>query len=229
MYDKFIRHQWSPEQIVGRIQREGSSFRISTTTIYRAIYAGLLDEPNLSRGNRGAIRKLRHRGKSRHTKDYVERRGKIVIRNEISQRPEDANQRDRIGDWEADTVAGRAGKACLLTLVDRKSRFLIGQKCTRKSSDEVTHAIIERLRNQPCHSITPDRGKEFSQHAIVTETLDQVPFYFPLPHHPWQRGTNENTNGLLREYFPKAMIYQIFLRNISKTNTTNSINVPENA
>lgn len=202
--DKFLNDQWSPEQIVGRMDLEGSRFRISYRTIYRAIYAGMFDAPNLSRGNRGAIRKLRHRGKSRHTKNYTERRGKIFISNQLSQRPEVANARSRLGDWEADTVIGRAGGACLLTLVDRKSRYFIGRKCAKKRSDDVSQAMIESLSGQPHHSITPDRGKEFSRHAIVTEALGQVPFYFPLPSHPWDRGTNANSNGLLREYFPKG-------------------------
>lgn len=101
-------------------------------------------------------------------------------------------------------MIGRAAKACLLTLVDRKMRFLLGQKCSHKRSKNVKHALIASLRHQPCHSITPDRGKEFSQHALFTEAQDQVKFYFPLPHHPWQRGTNENTHGLLREYSPKG-------------------------
>lgn len=202
--DKFLNHQWSPEQIVGRLRWEGSGFRISCHTIYRAIYAGMFDERKRSKGNRGAIRKLRHRGKSRHTKDYTERRGKIVISNPLSQRPEVANARSRLGDWEADTVIGRTSKPCLLTLVDRKSRFLFGCKCAKKRSDLVSLAMIDCLKEQPHHSITPDRGKEFSRHVTVTAALDQVPFYFPLPSHPWDRGTNENTNGLLREYFPKG-------------------------
>ena len=91
----------------------------------------------------------------------------------------------------------------MVTLVDRKSRFLLCKKVEKKASEPVTNAIIKLLDGQPCFSITPDRGKEFSRHAQITATLNDVPFYFPLPHHPWQRGTNENTNGLLREYFPK--------------------------
>lgn len=186
--DTFIHHQWSPEQIVGRMALEGSCFRISCRTIYRAIYAGMFDEPNLSSWNRGAIRKLRHRGKSRHTKEYTECRGKIVISNPLSQRSEAANARLRLGDWEADTVIGRKGKSCLLTLVDRKSRFLIGRKCALKRSNHVSQAMIECLRDQPHHSITPDRGKEFATHSVVTQALGQVPFSFPLPSHPWDRG-----------------------------------------
>ena len=95
------------------------------------------------------------------------------------------------------------GKACLLTLTDRKSRFLICRKLDKKNSECMKNAMIEALTGQPLFSITPDRGKEFSQHSEVTKELN-VEFYFPPPHHPWERGTNENTNGLLREYFPKG-------------------------
>ena len=170
--EKFLNEQWSPEQIQGRLKLENAQWSISYSTIYRAIYAHMFDEPGLSHGNRGAIRKLRHRGKSRHTKDYVERRGKIRISHDIEERSTEAENRSRIGDWEADTVAGIVGKACLVTLVDRKSRYLIG-------------------------------GKEFAKHKEVTQEL-KVEFYFPKPHHPWQRGSNENTNGLIREYLPKG-------------------------
>ena len=92
----------------------------------------MFDEPGLSRGNRGAIRKLRHRGKSRHTKGYVERRGKIQISNELEARPVEANNRTCLGDWEGDTVAGKAGKACLVTYVDCHSRFLTSKKIAVK-------------------------------------------------------------------------------------------------
>lgn len=201
--EKFLVYQWSPEEIQGRLRLENAPFTISYSTIYRAIYAGLFDKPNLSSGNRGAIRKLRHRGKSRHTKNYEEKRGKIPISHMIDERPSEANNRSRLGDWEADTVIGKTGRACLVTLVDRHSRYLIGGKVARKKADEVNEVILKALKDQPLKSITPDRGKEFAKHAEITKALDEVQFYFPLPHHPWQRGTNENTNGLLREYFPK--------------------------
>ena len=199
----FLDHQWSPEQISNRLKLENNAISISYSTIYRGIYAGLLEEGSLSKGQRGVARKLRHRGKTRHTKGYVETRGKICISHSIEERPITADKRERIGDWEADTVAGQTGKACFVTLTDRKSRFLLCEKIGQKNSQEVTEKMIKMLINEPVKSITPDRGKEFSQHAKITAALGNVPFYFPAPHHPWQRGTNENTNGLIREYFPK--------------------------
>lgn len=203
--DLFLNHQWSPEQISARLKLEHSKFTISYNTIYRGIYDGKFDEKDLSHGNRGAIRKLRHRGKSRHTKHYEEKRGKIQISNLITDRPESANNRERFGDWEADTVMGQTGRACLVTLTDRKSRYLLCKKIAKKSSSLVKKAMLELLKNQPLRTITPDRGKEFSKHEEIRQELNLVEFYFPFPHHPWQRGTNENTNGLLREYFPKSM------------------------
>ena len=194
------------EQIAGRLKLEKSNLSISYSTIYRGIYNGLFDTKaeKKSKGNKGAIRKLRHRGKSRHTKTYLEKRGKIQISNKISDRPEAAENRERLGDWEIDTVCGKPGKSCLVTIVDRKSRFTIIRKIARKNSNFVTATLIGALKDLPLETITPDRGKEFSKHSNVTKALG-VEFYFPLPHHPWQRGTNENTNGLIREYFPKGI------------------------
>ncbi|MBR3745412.1 MAG: IS30 family transposase [Selenomonadaceae bacterium] len=201
----FLELRWSPEQIAARLKLENYPIQISSKTIYRAIYAGMFDttEQHRSKGNRRAIRHLRHRGKSRHSKNYEEKRGKFPISNELSARPAVANERTRFGDFEADTILGQPGKACLLTLVDRKSRFLISRLLAKKNSTLVAQAIVDALKNETVYSITPDRGKEFSKHAQIT-TATGFDFYFPLPHQPWQRGTNENTNGLLREFFPKS-------------------------
>ena len=103
-----------------------------------------------------------------------------------------------------DTVVGKQGKACLVTLVDRKSRYLLGGKAMSKTAAAVNKVMCEALSGQPHLSVTPDRGKEFSKHALLKKELKRVTFYFPAPHHPWERGTNENTNGLLREFFPKG-------------------------
>ena len=201
----FLGCQWSPEQIAARLKLENYPIQISYKTIYRAIYAEMFDTPEQKRstGNRGAIRKLRHRGKPRRPKGYVSNRGKIPISHELSERPVEAKERRRRGDWEADTIVGFNRKSGLLTLVDRKSRFLLAEKLSRMGSKEVETAMIKVLCGQPLQSITPDRGREFQLHGKVTVALG-VEFYFPPPPQPWQRGTNENTNGLLREYFPKG-------------------------
>ena len=201
----FLGLHWSPEQISARLKLEGYPIQISYATIHRAILAGMFDTPEQrrSQGNRGARRYLRHKGKPRRKKGHVENRGKIPISHELTERPKEANERSRLGDWEADTIVGFNHKTGLLTLVDRKSRFLIAVKLTRLGSKEVEAAMIAALSGQPLHTITPDRGREFQLHGNVTKALG-VPFYFPPAGHPWERGTNENTNGLLREYFPKG-------------------------
>lgn len=196
--EKFLGEQWSPEQIEGRLALELGESPVSDTTIYRGIHAGLFDGLV---GGRKAARRLRHRGKRR--KGPAERRGKIPVSHGISERPAAAEGRSEPGHWEGDTVAGKAGGACLLTLVDRRDGFLVGGKCRRKTAECVRAKMPAALRDQPLASVTLDRGKEFADHAQVTAEIG-VEFYFALPHHPWQRGTNENTNGLLREYFPKG-------------------------
>lgn len=206
LYEKvktlFLEKQWSPEQIAGRMKEEGTAL-ISPNTIYRAIYAGMFDEPGYSRCRKGAKRYLRHKGKPRKGKNSKDGRGKMKISHELSERPKEANERSRIGDWEEDTVIGKAGGPCLVTSVDRKSRYLTGGKAESKRASSVAEVIVKAHQGVPVHTITPDRGAEFSHHPQITATLN-AEFYFPPPHHPWDRGTNENTNGLLREYFPKS-------------------------
>ncbi len=149
--------------------------------------------------NFSQIAKLLHRHPSsisrewkRHPKDYVENRGKIPISHTIHKRPE-----------EADTVAGKTGKAYLVTLTDRYSRFLKIKKVAVKKSKLVIEAMVKMLEPLTKHTLTPDRGKEFTYHQKLSDQL-KIEVYFPDPHAPWQRGTNENTNGLLREYFPQG-------------------------
>ena len=202
MKQRLLECQWSPEEIAGRLRAEYGQCVISTTTIYRAIYSGKL---NASKGSTAStIRKLRHKGKRRRTPSAEEKRGKIKISHDITERPAGAENRSELGHWEADTVVGKQGKACLVTLVDRKSRYLLCGKADGKNAQAVSKTMIDLLLGATALSVTPDRGKEFARHEEVTEYLDGLPFYFPQPHQPWQRGTNENTNGLLREYLPKG-------------------------
>ena len=202
--EKFLCEQWSPEEIAGRIKHEGNIGGISTSTIYRAIYRGDFDrDAGRLCGVRAAVRKLRHRGKKRHKKGTDELRGKIKISHDISERGDGAKDRSEAGHWEADTVLGKSGGACLVTLVDRRSRYAMLSKAGSKTADAVNRILKARLSATILKSVTPDRGKEFAFHAKVTEELG-VQFYFPPPHHPWERGTNENTNGLIREYLPKG-------------------------
>ncbi len=210
---KILDEQWSPEQIANRAKLENSPYQVSYPTIYRAIYAGRLEFRKLSHGERGIARKLRHRGKIRRRKGEEETRGKLRISHPIEERPHAANDRSELGHWEADTVAGKTGSSCLITLTYRKSRLLLFLKIPKKTSVHVRDGLIRLLSAQPpelVRSITPDRGKEFAKHTEISTALNDVPFFFPPPHSPWMRGTNENTNGLIREYCPKSTDLESF-------------------
>ena len=196
--------QWSPEQISNRLAKDESGISISYATIYRGIYRGQLVMSFLPTIP-SAVKDLRHHGKRRRKKPENDRRGYHPFMFELKQRPKAANERKRIGDWEVDTVCGKIGKEVLVTLTDRKSRMLLCCKVAKKTADLVAKAIIKLLKNQACKSITPDRGCEFYNYEQISEGLGGVKIYYPEPHQPWQRGTNENTNGLLRQYFPKGV------------------------
>ena len=151
-----LEYHWSPEEIVGRIQLEHGCRLVSVPTIYRAIHAGLLNPPGASA--KFVLRKLWHHGKRRHKKGNEEHRGKFVISHLIEDRPASAANRSVRGHWEADTVVGKQGKACLVTLVDRKSRYLLGGKVMSKTAAAVNKVMCEALSGQPHLSVTPDRG-----------------------------------------------------------------------
>ena len=131
-------------------------------------------------------------------------RNKATISRELRRNTKNGFYQPATAQRQGDTVAGKTGKACFVTLVERKMRFLVGGKSSAKRAADVNEVMLIALEGHPVKSITPDRGKEFAKHAEVTEALEGVKFYFPPPHHPWERGSNENTNGLLREYFPKG-------------------------
>lgn len=193
--------RWSPEQIAGRMARERPDGAVSASTIYRAVASGALDCE--LPGQRTMRRMLRHRGKRRRSKGQVELRGKIKVTHEISERPPEAERRERLGDWEGDTVVGRAGGPRLVTQVDRMSGLVVGGKAASGAARDVTPVAARSLSGETVMSLTLDRGSEFAMAADLQDAIG-APVYFCLPHHPWQRGTNENTNGLLREYFPKG-------------------------
>ena len=191
--------RWSPEQVDGRLRLEaGGRCVVSLSTIYRAVARGDLDLP----GREPVRRLLRRRGR-RPRRGRAEARGRIRVQHELSERPAEAGARSRLGDWEADTVVGPGG-ACLVTLVDRASRLLVGGRSAGRSCSEVGDALVAALSGRPRETVTPDRGKEFANNDEVSGRLGGVQFYFCQAHHPWEKGTNENTNGLLREFFPKG-------------------------
>ncbi|MBE6073029.1 MAG: IS30 family transposase [Selenomonas ruminantium] len=171
---KHVKHrllecQWSPEEIAGRLRAEYGRCVISTTTICRAIYSGWLNAPKASTAS--IIKKLRHRGKRMKKRSIEEERGKIQISHDITERPAGAENRSKIGHREADTVVDKQGKACLVTLVDRKSRYLMCGKADKKNAQAVSRAMVDLLLDAKALSVTPDKSKEFARYADTTEYL----------------------------------------------------------
>lgn len=194
--------RWSPEQASARIALERPALSVSDATIYRAVADGTLDRE--MPGHRKMSTRPRHRGRRRRRRGGdPEARGKVKATHELSERPKAADARRRTGDWEGDTVAGRQGGARLVTQVDRRSGYLVGGEAARRAHGEVNEVIERAFAHEVARSATLDRGKEFSDASSLQEAIG-APAYFCLSHHPWQRGTNENTNGLLRHFFPKG-------------------------
>jgi IS30 family transposase len=193
-----VREDWSPEQIAGRL-RADQELAISHETIYRYLWADKRQGGQLYRHLRGACKQRRKRY------GRYDRRGRLAGKRPITARPTTAETRSEIGHWEADTVlgAGQAG-ACVLSMVDRKTGYVLLGKLHQRTSAAVNqrarHLITAQLH--PVRTITVDNGTEFHDYAAL-ERATATRFYFATPHHAWERGTNENTNGLLRQYLPK--------------------------
>ena len=188
----------SPEQISGRLKVE-YQLSISHETIYQYLIT------NRAGGGELYLH-LRHKHK-KYRKRYgsTDRRGQIIGRVSIDDRPIIVEEKSRIGDFEGDLVIGKNHKGALATLVDRHSKFSLIAKVSNKSANNVTEAIITMLRpiKEHLHTITFDNGKEFAYHQTMADTL-AVNVYFAHPYHSWERGLNEHTNGLIRQYFPKG-------------------------
>lgn len=201
-----LNDHWSPEQISGRIELDLNKPVISFSTIYSWIYKGILDKCS--------VELLRRKGKSLKPK---ETRGKFNIGKSISQRPKEVRKRLEIGHWELDTVVSSRGKskACLSTFVERKTRLVkIRIMPNRKASTFNENCIIAltQLGDNNLKSLTVDRGKEFAGYLELENTLN-LNVYFADPYSSWQRGTNENTNGLIREFFPKKFDFSTINQN----------------
>lgn len=189
-----LEQDWSPEQIRGYFLRFEKTF-ISFKAIYNWIRQGMF-------GN--VTSHLRRAGKKYKRKTDVN-----IMKGgtSIHDRMEAANERSEIGHWELDTVVGPLGtKSAIVTAVDRMTRLSIVRKVENRTSQNVTEAILFMLNHHPVKSLTFDNGKEFSNHEHLS-LFFSVPCYFADPRSPWQRGTNENTNGLIRQYFPKGTVF----------------------
>ncbi|MGX8717044.1 MAG: IS30 family transposase, partial [bacterium] len=184
---------WSPEQISGALKLRGIC--VSHETIYRRIYAEI-------RAGRLEQKHLRWNRKKRRCR-LAKRVPRDLTKISIESRP-NISSRAEFGHWEGDTVELVRGQSYLVTMVERKTRFLAMAHVSNKKSDTTRNAILSMFRHFPqaVKSITLDNGTEFSDHKTIAKRLN-APVYFAHPHSPWERGTNENTNRLLRQYFPK--------------------------
>lgn len=192
--------QWSPEQIAGRLKADGLE-SISHETIYQRIL-----EDKQAGGSLYTHLRCRKKRKKRYGSSR-ELRGKIPDRVDIDARPAIVETRQRIGDWEGDTIIGsHAGGAVIASMVERKSRLTRLVKANNKTTVEVIKKINQCM--EPIlglvHTVTLDNGREFSQHKTLSAVLNARVF-FAKPYHSWERGLNENTNGLVRQYFPKKI------------------------
>jgi IS30 family transposase len=187
-----LREDWSPDQISNHAD-------ISHETVYQRVYAD-------KRAGGSLWKHLRCQKQRRKRYGKRDLRGTIPNRLSIEQRPAVVEKRSRIGDWEADTVIGKNHKQAIVRLVERKSGYTLIRKVERRTADVVSRTMTKLLKpyQSRVHTITSDNGKEFAGHEKVARAL-RVDFYFAHPYASWERGTNENTNGLIRQYFPKGM------------------------
>jgi IS30 family transposase len=192
---------WSPEQISGWLKVEQDLF-ISHERIYQPIWADKLKGGFL-------YKTLRHSGKKRKQYGSKDKRGQIRNRVSIDDRPMIVSEKTRLGDWEIDTVIGKNHQGALVTIVDRVSKLSLIKKVASKHADIVTEATITLLRPylDKTLTITADNGKEFAGHEKIKAAL-AADIYFAHPYSSWERGLNENTNGLIRQYFTKGSSFE---------------------
>ena len=210
---EYIEHglnkTWPPEQIVGSLRleyKDDKSMKVGFKTIYRWVYKNIIVK--------GDVKKLRRKGTSLKQK---ETRGKFNIGKSIKNRPKDIRKIESAGHWELDTVVSSRGKskARLSTFVERKNRYLIAQVMDNRKSTTfnlICFKVFEPISNKLIKTFSVDRGKEFTGYNEIEKTLN-IDVYFAGPYASWQRGTNENTNGLLREFYPKKFDFSTITQN----------------
>ena len=187
--------KWSPEQISGVAELIG--LPVSHEWIYRHVYS--------DKACGGELYKHLRQGKRRYRRGKGKKRSPIPDAVSIELRPAIVDERGRLGDWEADLVLGQQGTGAIVTLAERKSRIYLTKKVFSKDAHEVSNAIISLLSEYKdvCHTITFDNGGEFSQHKVIAKALE-AEMYFAHPYASYERGLNENSNGLLRQFIPKG-------------------------
>lgn len=192
-----LRLDWSPEQVSGWLYRH-HAIQVSHEWIYQYILADKQAGGNLHRH-------LRCQKKRRKRYGSYDRRGKMPNRVSIEERPVIVEERTRIGDWEVDTIIGKRHRQAIVTLTERKSRLSLLTKVDHRTADQVGEAMIAVLQEvaDRVHTLTADNGKEFADHERIAQAL-QADFFFAHPYAAWERGANENMNGLIRQYIPKT-------------------------
>ena len=195
--EKYLRMDYSPEQISGSLGRHGA-LSISHETIYQHVWRDKQEGGTLHTHLRCATKRRRKRY------GRYDSRGRLAGKRNISERPEPVELRSETGHWESDTVIG-SGKGCILTLVERVSGYVMIGKLESKTADATVERACFLMARLPegFRTITSDNGCEFHGYKRIEERCG-VEFYFANPHHSWERGTNENTNGLIRQYFKKG-------------------------
>jgi IS30 family transposase len=196
--ESLLRQRWSPEQISGRLRAQGALL-ISHETIYRHVWRDRYLGGSLHTYLRGARKQRRKRYGA------YDSRGRLAGKRHISERPAAAEQRSEIGHWEIDTVIGKGSRHCLVSVVERKTGYVLIGKLKARTKQHTNRRTRHLMRRHPQRfkTITADNGTEFHDYAVL-ERATGTTFYFATPHHSWERGTNENTNGLIRQYVPKG-------------------------
>jgi IS30 family transposase len=204
---RLLEDNLTPEQIAGRLDFE-DRVALHHESIYRYIYQ--------DKANGGQLYQHLPRACKKYKKRYgsYDKRGQLVNRVSIDERPTIVDTKARIGDWEGDTVIGKGRKNAFVTLVERKTLFTVVRRIESKHADITADAIIDSVKGlkDKVLTITFDNGKEFAQHERIGKQL-AADIYFAHPYSSWERGANENTNGLLRRYFPKGTDFMTLTEN----------------
>jgi len=198
LIEELLALDWSPEQVAGWLARH-ELLRVSYETIYLRVWRD-------RRSGGDLWRHMRQAGKRRRKRyGAYDSRGRLAGKRHISERPAEAETRAEVGHWEIDTVMGTEhGRNSVLTLVERATGYTVMGKLARHCAGDATARCVELIARHPGRvlTVTADNGSEFHSYAEI-EALSGALFYFATPHHSWERGTNENTNGLIRQYLPK--------------------------
>ncbi len=199
LIEEKLNLQWSPVQISGWLEKAVNPQVVSHETIYLHVW-------NEKREGGKLYKNLRHRGKKYNKRRNGKAgRGCIPDRIDIDKRPSIVEEKTRLGDWELDTIIGTGQSGAIVSMVERTSKLTKLEKVSGKTAQEVEEVLSRRLTpiKEHVHTLTSDNGKEFTNHQSIGEALE-AGFYFAKPYHSWERGLNEHTNGLVRQYFPKT-------------------------